>query len=183
MLVSDKTYSVVTACDFHLKTCPVETEGLQYWRFLQVEPETDETSLKKARHSENETRKLKTRTKMIIIKNSHHNQYSQFWTHQYIFQLEISVNDTLSVNVFQSIGDVFCPSDHISRSCSSWWPTRYISFMPENVPHQVFLTELHHQYCFQLLPFLMQCCTIELYNKGTIKLPTKRKRNVNNLHL
>ena len=59
------------------------------------------------------------RTKMIIIINSHDSKQSQFLTHQYIFQLEISVNDTLSVNVFQSIGDVFCPSDHISRSCSS----------------------------------------------------------------
>ena len=54
MLVSDKTYSVVTACDFHLKKCPVETEELQYG-YLQVEPKTDETSLKKVRHSENET--------------------------------------------------------------------------------------------------------------------------------
>ena len=67
----------------------------------------------------NEVRDESQKTKMIIITNSHDNQYSQFLTHQYIFQLEISVNDTLSVNVFQSIGDVFCPSDHISRSCSS----------------------------------------------------------------
>ena len=53
---------------------------------------------------------------MITITNDHDNQLCQLLTHQYIFQLEISVNDTLSVNVFQSIGDVFCPSDHISRS-------------------------------------------------------------------
>ena len=66
-----------------------------------------------------EVRDESRRTKMITIINSHDNHWSQFLTHQYIFQLEISVNDTLSVNVFQSIGDVFCPSDHISRSCSS----------------------------------------------------------------
>ena len=43
MLVSDKTLSVVTACDFIQKKCPVETEELQYG-FLQVEPKTDEAS-------------------------------------------------------------------------------------------------------------------------------------------
>ena len=67
----------------------------------------------------NEVRDESQKTNMIIITNSHDNQYSQFLTHQYIFQLEISVSDTVSVNVFQSTGDVFCPSDHISRSCSS----------------------------------------------------------------
>ena len=39
MLVSDKTFSVVTACDFHLKKYPVETEELQYgWNPKQTRP-------------------------------------------------------------------------------------------------------------------------------------------------
>ena len=46
MLVFDKTINILTACDFDSikKNFPVEIEGLQYWRFLEMEPETDETS-------------------------------------------------------------------------------------------------------------------------------------------
>ena len=74
---------------------------------------------------------------------------------------------------FQSIGNVFCPSDHVfcSRSCCR--KTRYIVLISENVLHQVLLAEFHDKDWSRFTLLLQECCAVHLHNEGMIQLPKK----------
>ena len=75
---------------------------------------------------------------------------------------------------FQSIGNVFCPSDNVfssGRSCCR--ETKYVVLISENVLHQVLPAEFDDKDWSRLTLLPQKCCAVHLNNKGMIQLPKK----------
>ena len=96
-----------------------------------------------------------------------------FRTYHDVFQLEISVNNALTVYKLESIGDVSRPSNYTSHGTRCLGQTRYIVPILENASHQVFFAKFHHKSYSQPFFFSNQCSTIEIYDEWIIQLPRK----------